>query len=45
MQAAGHAALTGGKKVMIYFRTDPAENPGGCQATDCRKLTGIAVVN
>jgi hypothetical protein len=45
VQAAGDTAIGSGKKVLVYFRTDASENPGGCLTTDCRKLTGIAVVN
>lgn len=45
VQAAGNAAIGSGKKVLVYFRTESLDNPPGCLTSDCRKLTGIAVVN
>jgi len=32
------------KPVHIFYRTDPAENPPGCLAADCRKLTGFVLL-
>lgn len=45
VQAAGDTAIGSGKKVLIFFRTESTDNPAGCLTSDCRKLTGIAVVN
>jgi hypothetical protein len=32
------------KPLTIFYRTNPAENPPGCQPNDCRRLTGIVMV-
>ena len=32
------------KPVHVFYRTDAAENPPGCLATDCRKLTGFVLL-
>ncbi|HVV87175.1 MAG TPA: hypothetical protein VHE35_29245 [Kofleriaceae bacterium] len=38
-------AIGHGKKVLIWFRTDSSDNPPGCGTADCRKLTGITVLD
>jgi hypothetical protein len=45
VQAAGNTASAAGKNVEIWFRWSSTENPSGCGTSDCRKLTGIAVLN
>jgi len=32
------------KQVQIFYRTSPAENPPGCLASDCRRLSGIVLI-
>ncbi len=38
----GLAARAGGKAT-VFFRTSVADNPPGCLAHDCRRLTGLVV--
>lgn len=37
------AAAQMNKPVHVFCRTNPAENPPGCLASDCRKLTGFVL--
>ncbi len=32
------------KQVQIFYRTNPAENPPGCQPNDCRRLIGFVMI-
>lgn len=36
-------SLVNGRPVTVWFDDDPAFNPPGCGAGDCRRLTGIQV--
>jgi len=42
--ALARSAAQLNKPVQIFYRTDPAENPPGCLASDCRKLTGLVLL-
>lgn len=33
-----------GKKVIIYYNSSSANNPSGCAASDCRKMTDIILL-
>jgi hypothetical protein len=37
-------AVEQNKSVVIFYRTNPAENPPGCLAQDCRRLVGIVTL-
>lgn len=42
--ALASLAIEQNKHVVIFYRTDPAENPPGCLASDCRRLVGIVTI-
>jgi hypothetical protein len=42
--ALASLAVQQNKEVVIFYRTDPAENPPGCLPADCRRLVGIVTV-
>ena len=44
MLALLNTAYTLGKIVHISYDSSSANNPSGCLATDCRKLTGVLLV-
>lgn len=42
--ALANSASQQNKQVHIFYRTDPVENPPGCQPSDCRRLTGLVMI-
>ncbi len=44
MLAVANTAFALGKTVYIYYDTNSADNPAGCNGADCRLLLGISMV-
>ena len=42
--ALASSASQQNKQVQIFYRTNPAENPPGCQTNDCRRLIGLVMI-
>lgn len=42
--AVATSATQQNRQVQILYRTNPAENPPGCQANDCRRLVGLTLI-
>ena len=42
--ALASSASQQNKQIQIFYRTNPAENPPGCQPNDCRRLTGLVML-
>ena len=38
-------AIAEGKRLRLWVKTSYNGNPSGCQSRDCRRLTGIALLN
>ena len=39
----GLAALSGNKRLTVYFDDDAGANPAGCNQDDCRRIIGVAI--
>lgn len=42
--ALANSAFALGKHVWVYYDTNSAHNPSGCNTTDCRLLLGLSMV-